>query len=292
MVMLDHTQTQPPEEDTYTLKVRFWYEAYREEEVGVGMGVGVNGGVVAAERGKGGGGGGERERGKEEVVAAGGGGGGGENDEDKKKKDAPVTTTPTTTTIPSSPSLIHASHSHLFRLYIQTEQNAGEYDIPPCNPHTHTDPSQCIHVLTSLNKASELFSPCSFQTNKDCADTDTLTQNNHTFKLLYAAGHLHVGGLSLELINADTGESICTNTPIYDEKTGLIEAIPPCVWGDREEEEEEEEGGVKAHTQTHTRMPRPPLLTAETRLLSIARYNSSGGGHLGVMASWQMRAAF
>ena len=47
------------------------------------------------------------------------------------------------------------------------------------------------------------------------------------------------------------------------------------------EEGEKEEG-----------LPVPPVLTAETRLLSIARYNSSGKGHVGVMASWQMRAAY
>jgi hypothetical protein len=94
---------------------------------------------------------------------------------------------------------------------------------------------------------------------------------------------MHVGGLSLELMNADTGALICRNSPIYDEGTGLITSIPPCVWGDVPvlEEGEKEEG-----------LPVPPVLTAETRLLSIARYNSSGKGHVGVMASWQMRAAY
>ena len=74
--------------------------------------------------------------------------------------------------------------------------------------------------------------------------------------------------------------------PVYDERTGLIASIPPCVWGDLHQEEEEEKG------PSSFSFPSPPVLTADTRLLSIARYNSSGAGHVGVMASWQMRGAY
>jgi len=303
MVLLDAVQQQPEGEDTYVLKVRYWFQEYKEEEEEGGRKGGQEGREGAVEKVVGGGGRGpgkDVEGGKEAVVVeerkeggmavaggagVGGGGGGregaavsrvadgGKDEEDKQDAS-------------KAPLSVRASHSHLFKAYIQTEQWAGEYDIPPCDTHTTPNPFHCIHVLTSLIKASELFSNCSFPTNKDCADAVALKEGGGRFKLLYAAGHMHLGGLSLELINADTGALICRNSPIYDENTGLITSIPPCVWGDVNVLEEAREGGQGQG------LPAPPVLAGETRLLSIARYNSSGKGHVGVMASWQMRGAY
>ncbi|TFJ80839.1 hypothetical protein NSK_007839 [Nannochloropsis salina CCMP1776] len=296
MVLLDREQRQPVEEDTYLLKARFWYEEYREEGAGQGRGDVVEGivgkgprmfqeGGRAVVSG--------HEKGKVTV----GRGVKGEPPQGRETDDrvqgvprlAAVkdSKTPVDETYedpgPSPP--IRASHAHLFKVYLQTEQWAGEYDVPPCDPRTTLDSSQCVHVLTSLNVARELFSDCAFSTDKDCADLKALREAGGLFKLVYAAGHVHVGGLSLELINADTGALICRNEPIYDSATGLIARTPPCVWGDVQEAEGEGEGGRQL-------LPAPPVLHAETRLLSIARYNSSGSGHLGGMASWQMRAAY
>ena len=57
---------------------------------------------------------------------------------------------------------------------------------------------------------------------------------------------------------------------------GYVETIPPCIWS-----EAEGDG-----------LPKPPVLTPETRLMSVARYDSLHKGHLGVMASWQCRAMY
>lgn len=35
------------------------------------------------------------------------------------------------------------------------------------------------------------------------------------FGLIYAGPHVHVGGISLELVNADTGEQICYGQAEY-----------------------------------------------------------------------------
>jgi hypothetical protein len=108
-----------------------------------------------------------------------------------------------------------------------------------------------------------------------------------------------------------TGELLCRQVPEY--ASGYVEEIPPCVWSDNEADG----------------LPQPPLLTPDTRLvrtcwvvdscgrlglvrvdrsdslqidlmpgrsnptqMSVARYDSSHGGHLGVMASWQCRGRY
>ncbi len=59
-----------------------------------------------------------------------------------------------------------------------------------------------------MNQAKELFSDCSFVHAKECADSKALAHAPGGFHLIYAAGHMHVGGLSLELLNLDTGTSV------------------------------------------------------------------------------------
>lgn len=77
-------------------------------------------------------------------------------------------------------------------------ENFSPFSLPKL-----TSRSRPSHLL-SLNEAKELFYDCDFVDTKECADSKAL-QKTQGFKLIYAAGHLHVGGISLELYNADTG---------------------------------------------------------------------------------------
>lgn len=175
-----------------------------------------------------------------------------------------------------------------FRLYWQTEEWSGEYDVPQCA--AGTPPQQCVHTLTSRLRAADLFgglsSPldprrlnCSLVTDVWCGQISDVEAAGGRFKLLYMAFHQHSPAvLSGELINADTGALICRSVPLYgttvgaplDEKSYAY-GIPPCVWGGADEG-----------------LPPPPLLSLETNLLVIAKYNSSVP-HTGVMAMWQGR---
>ena len=67
--------------------------------------------------------------------------------------------------------------------------------------------------------------------------TPSFSQSQY-IDLIHASGHCHAPScISMELINADTGESSCLVTPIYgnggDEvmnEDGYIVALPPCIW--------------------------------------------------------------
>merc|ERR1712188_263640 len=90
--------------------------------------------------------------------------------------------------------------------------------------------------------------------------------------LVYAVGHLHVGGLSLDLYDDATGELICHSAPTYG--TGL-------------------EAGNEAHYLTGMSdcVFDPPLkMKRETVVRTIARYNNTVAHH-GVMALWLMQVA-
>ena len=191
---------------------------------------------------------------------------------------------------PPPPGQAPAAKAHpqnAFRLYWQTEEWMGEYNVPQCS--TGTPPSACVHTLTTTLHAYELFggltSPtddhrlnCSIVTDVWCGDVQAVEAAGGKFKLLNMAFHQHSPAvLSGELYNDETGELICRNAPIrgatvgapLDEK-GYGVGIPPCVWGSAAE-------GLP-----------PPVLDLRTRLLVIAKYNSSVP-HYGVMAMWQGR---
>lgn len=181
-----------------------------------------------------------------------------------------------------------------------------------------------------------------------CGDVDLIEKRDDGFfRLMYAAGHCHAPAcMSIELWNADTGELICRNVPIYGNRCGRLAGIPartrspgrcrslcspsapgrpvpfnnsvltptlralpppivlcssplfvvshivngasteahneesylvgipPCLWG----------------SNTEGLLP-PPRLHLDANLTSIKRANSTNG-HWGVMALWQMRAAY
>lgn len=171
------------------------------------------------------------------------------------------------------------SHHNLVRLYWQTESFAGEYDIVQCKDGV--PPSQCIQMITSQWKVSDMLHDCSTRQNLWCTGKGSTNANvTEGVKLIYAGPHCHAPTcLSMELYNADAGQLLCKVEPthgkgdhkkLYDEQ-GFI-AIPPCLWGT-----DESEG-----------LPPPQLLSLDTTLVSIKRNNNTLG-HTGEMASWQMR---
>lgn len=85
----------------------------------------------------------------------------------------------------------------------------------------------------------------------------------------------------MEMINADTNETICKIAPIWGNSTseamneiGYVQAIPPCVWGYKEP-------GL---------LP-PPIVSLNTNITIIKKANATYT-HYGVMGHWQMRAAW
>ena len=64
-----------------------------------------------------------------------------------------------------------------------------------------------------------------------CADWSSLWSEEHGgwFELVYAGGHVHVAGLSLELYDADSGQLLCRNTPQVGAATKKPQVAPsPC----------------------------------------------------------------
>jgi len=165
-----------------------------------------------------------------------------------------------------------ASHENLLRMYYQTEANAGEYDIPKCDPGTPAE--HCVHEITAHFKVSDMMRDCDVRTNPNCWG-DTKQYNG--INLMYAAGHCHAPScISMELYHADTGKLLCAHYPVYGQTHEVFDelgylAIPPCLWG------KETEGLLE-----------PVYLPYDANLTSIKRNNNTNA-HYGEMASWQMR---
>lgn len=157
----------------------------------------------------------------------------------------------------------YTNQHSLVRLYLQTEQHSGEYDVPKCHPET--PPDQCIHSITARFKGIDMI------------DRD-LIGNSSGAKMVYVAPHCHAATcIDMELYNQDTGDLICrvegilgkgNNNVKYDEN-GYIK-LNPCIFG-------YDEGLLE-----------PPTINWDTNLFSIKRNNNTYG-HYGEMASWQMR---
>merc|ERR1711908_33986 len=100
--------------------------------------------------------------------------------------------------------------------------------------------------------------------------------------MLYASMHSHVGVISGELVDTTTGATVCKIWPITGksdtalDEEGYAVAILPCIF---------DAGGDPS-------LPEAPVIPLNHTLMSIARYNSSLGGHLGVMSLWEMRGAW
>lgn len=120
-----------------------------------------------------------------------------------------------------------------------------------------------------------------------CIDTNNAYCSRHTTAassnlLIYAAAHCHAPACqSIELWNDGTGGLICRNEPVYgnsttqvQNKAAYIVGIPPCLWGAAKD-------GLSP----------PPVLDLDANLPTVKRANNTNG-RWGVMALWQMRAAY
>ena len=96
--------------------------------------------------------------------------------------------------------------------------------------------------------------------------------------------HCHAPScIKMELWNADTGALICRQVPVYGSTPAATPqnpydelgyaAIPPCLYGDKED-------GL---------LP-PPFLRYDQNLTAV-KWNNNTYGHYGEMAMWQMRGA-
>ena len=154
-----------------------------------------------------------------------------------------------------------------------------------------TPKSECIHEIRSKFQGKDIIagshggggSQCMVSGDAAACGNISLIRERDggKFQLMYAAAHCHTPACeSLELWNDDTNELICRNVPKYGNGTvaqdelSYVVAIPPCVWGSEEE-------GLQP----------PPILSLDSNLTTIKRANSTNG-HWGVMALWQMRAAY
>jgi len=172
---------------------------------------------------------------------------------------------------PATPSKA-ASHNNLIRMWHQTEENSGEYDVVGCP--AGTPPQECVYQITSHFTVQEMVQECDVRKQPTCWGNTTDYDGIH---LIYAAGHCHAPScLSMELYNADTGMLLCAHNPVYGKTHEVFDelgyvTIPPCLWGP------EEEGLVP-----------PTFLPFNANLTSIKRNNNTNT-HYGEMAMWQMR---
>ena len=107
-----------------------------------------------------------------------------------------------------------------------------------------------------------------------------------TVELVYASGHMHAGGLRLDMVDDESGELLCTvhadagiagggdgsgglkygNSSSAGNEAGFLVASKPCVWGPPP-------------------LSPPPRLQRQHKIRSVAYYNCSVE-HRGVMALW------
>ncbi|CAJ1925741.1 unnamed protein product [Cylindrotheca closterium] len=195
-----------------------------------------------------------------------------QDDAEDNGNDNAATTTPTNTNNDKK-----ASHKQLIRPYWQTERRAGEYDVVQCPTGTPAD--ECVHTITARWKVRDMMVDCPIQDASWCTGVGSTNSSvTKGIELIYIGPHCHAPAcLSMELINSDTGQTICKTEPSLGEGTGQkydehqYLAIPPCLFGDPKDG-----------------LLEPELLTLDTNLLAIKRNNSTLP-HTGEMASWQMR---
>eukprot|EP01062_Namystynia_karyoxenos_P053991 TRINITY_DN4407_c0_g2_i1.p1 TRINITY_DN4407_c0_g2~~TRINITY_DN4407_c0_g2_i1.p1 ORF type:complete len:883 (+),score=253.05 TRINITY_DN4407_c0_g2_i1:102-2651(+) len=166
-----------------------------------------------------------------------------------------------------------------FFMFREVEQNHGEYDVTRCPDGT--PPEQCVHTIEGRFQLKEAMRPCHDRSDVWCAPSMPKYPQADSVRLLHISPHCHGPAcISLEIINADTNETLCRIEPVYGkgdgpmDESGYAVGIPPCIWGTAAEG-----------------LPPPPVLSLDTNILAIKRANNSIY-HYGVMAHLQMRAAW
>ena len=138
-----------------------------------------------------------------------------------------------------------------------------EFDVPACSEGV--DPEDCVYEMSSSQTIDMMPN---YHHKTEHLDVDP----REVVELVYAVGHLHVGGLSLDLYDDDSGELLCHSVPKY----GATEAA-----GDEE--------GYVVGMSSCTFDP-PIKMTRDTVVRTVSRYNNTVGHH-GVMALWLMQVS-
>lgn len=139
-----------------------------------------------------------------------------------------------------------------------------EYDVPPCA--AGTPPHECTHVVRTVQPLDWYYGPAHGP------------RAQRPVKLAYAAPHLHVTGISLELQDAVTNATVCRVTrgdgvtyggsaAAGSERAYLV-GLRPCIW---------DADSAPEYARSH------PMRT-------IAVYNATTR-QTGVMSLWLMTAA-
>ena len=167
-----------------------------------------------------------------------------------------------------------------FFMFREVEYNHGEYDI--IKAHAGTPPNERIDTLISNFQVKDTIKDCKGdRASWMCAPSrGGRFPQSQEIDLVHVSGHCHAPScISMELINADTGQTICLIEPIYGsgddimDEDGYVVALPPCIFGP--------EKGLQP----------PPRLSLDANLTAIKKSNSTYF-HYGVMSHWQMRGAW
>jgi len=140
-----------------------------------------------------------------------------------------------------------------------------EYDVPLCTEGI--PPEDCVHEMVS----TQFFDLMSNYHSKE-KKAEEGDHSEDLVSLVYAVGHLHVGGLSLDLYDDETGELICHSEPTYGDgldagnEKGYLVGMSDCVFD-------------------------PPRTMKRGQVVrTVARYNNTINHH-GVMALWLMQVS-
>jgi len=143
-----------------------------------------------------------------------------------------------------------------------------EYDIPACAPGT--PPEKCLHAVESVQPVAYFHRHPKSPNDHHRAD--------ELVDLVIAAPHLHIAGLSIELIDDITNKTLCSVKASADNQGGVmygngteagnedgyLVGLRPCSWGSD-----------------------APRFQRNHPLRARATYNASRG-HTGVMSLWLM----
>lgn len=111
-----------------------------------------------------------------------------------------------------------------------------EYDVPQCA--AGTPPEECVYVFDTV-QPMDYYDP---NKSMQVKNGSFVPESELEVDLVYAAAHLHVTGISLEMIDAVTNETLCKASRangliMYGEgkevgnEAGYLTGITPCVWG-------------------------------------------------------------
>ena len=136
-----------------------------------------------------------------------------------------------------------------------------------------TPPEACVYELSTTQYLD--MSHEDWERRPDDEGTDG--EKDQLVELVYAVGHLHVGGLSIDIYDGEAGTLLCHSETTYgngtaagDEKSYLV-GMSPCIFGLDE-------------------FGKPPVLKKSTVIRTVARYNSTVNHH-GVMSLFILNVA-